>query len=245
MNSHWRSLEHLADTPEFRAAAREEFPGFANVYEGLGEAELTDGEAGLDRRTFLAAATAAGLAGLAGCRRPELQILPFSAVPDEQAGQIVLGKPTTLGVASGVVAGLVAITPASGYVGPMSAMVIGLVAGVLCFFAVRMKKHFGYDDALDVVGVHAVGGIWGALATGLFASIAVNAAGADGLFFGNPAQFLIQVVAVAASISFAFVGSFVLLGITDALVGLRVGDEAERIGLDLSEHEENAYDLGA
>jgi len=90
-----------------------------------------------------------------------------------------------------------------------------------------------------------VGGIWGALATGLFASIAVNAAGADGLFFGNPAQLLIQVVAVAASISFAFVGSFVLLGITDALVGLRVGDEAERIGLDLSEHEENAYDLGA
>ena len=157
----------------------------------------------------------------------------------------VLGKPTTLGVASGVVAGLVAITPASGYVGPMAAMMIGLVAGVLCFFAVRMKKRFGYDDALDVVGVHAVGGIWGALATGLFASIAVNAAGADGLFFGNPLQFLIQIVAVAASISFAFGGSLVLLGITDAVVGLRVSDEAERIGMDLSEHEESAYDLGA
>ncbi len=158
---------------------------------------------------------------------------------------IVLGKPTTLGVASGVVAGLVAITPASGYVGPISAMVIGLCAGVLCFFAVRMKARFGYDDALDVVGVHAVGGIWGALATGLFASVAVNAAGADGLFFGNPLQFLIQVVAVATSISFAFVGSLILLGVTDALVGLRASDEAERIGLDLSEHEENAYDLGA
>ncbi|HVB82489.1 MAG TPA: ammonium transporter [Candidatus Binataceae bacterium] len=158
---------------------------------------------------------------------------------------IVLGKPTTLGVASGVVAGLVAITPACGYVGPMSAMVIGAVAGVLCFFAVRVKARFGYDDALDVVGVHAVGGIWGALATGLFASIAVNAAGADGLFFGNPLQLLIQLVAVATSISFAFVGSLVLLGITDALVGLRVGDEAERMGLDLSEHDENAYDLGA
>ncbi len=158
---------------------------------------------------------------------------------------IVLGKPTTLGVASGVVAGLVAITPASGYVGPMAAMMIGLVAGVLCFFAVRMKRRFGYDDALDVVGVHAVGGIWGALATGLFASVAVNAAGADGLFFGNPLQFLIQIVAVAASISFAFGGSLVLLGMTDALVGLRVSDEAERIGMDLSEHEENAYDLGA
>jgi ammonium transporter, Amt family len=158
---------------------------------------------------------------------------------------IVLGKPTTLGVASGVVAGLVAITPACGYVGPMSALAIGLVAGVLCFFAVRMKSRFGYDDALDVVGVHAVGGIWGALATGLFASVAVNAAGADGLFFGNPLQFLIQIVAVATSISFAFAGSFVLLGLTDALVGLRVSDEAERTGLDLSEHDENAYELGA
>jgi len=157
----------------------------------------------------------------------------------------VLGKPTTLGVASGVVAGLVAITPASGYVGPISAMVIGAGAGVLCFFAVRMKARFGYDDALDVVGVHAVGGIWGALATGLFASVAVNAVGADGLFFGNPLQFLIQVVAVAASISFAFCGSLILLGVTDAMVGLRASDDAERVGLDLSEHEESAYDLGA
>jgi len=110
---------------------------------------------------------------------------------------------------------------------------------------VRMKTRFGYDDALDVVGVQAVGGIWGALATGLFASVAVNAAGADGLFFGNPLQFLIQIVAVVASIAFAFLGSLVLLGLTDAVVGLRVSDEAERLGLDLSEHEENAYDLGA
>ena len=158
---------------------------------------------------------------------------------------IILGKPTTLGVASGVVAGLVAITPASGYVGPISAIAIGAAAGVLCFFAVRMKRRFGYDDALDVVGVHAVGGIWGALATGLFASVAVNAAGADGLFFGNPGQLAIQAVAVAATIAFAFLGSLVLLGLTDALVGLRVSDEAERVGLDLSEHEENAYELGA
>jgi ammonium transporter, Amt family len=158
---------------------------------------------------------------------------------------IILGKPTTLGVASGVVAGLVAITPASGYVGPLAAIVIGGVAGVLCFFGVRMKARFRYDDALDVVGVHALGGVWGALATGLFASVAVNAAGADGLFFGNPMQLLIQVVAVAASIGFAFCGSLILLGITDALVGLRVSDDAERAGLDISEHEENAYELGA
>ena len=158
---------------------------------------------------------------------------------------LILGKPTTLGVASGVVAGLVAITPASGYVGPLSAIIIGGVAGVLCFFGVRMKARFRYDDALDVVGVHALGGVWGALATGLFASVAVNAAGADGLFFGNPMQFLIQIIAVATSIAFAFGGSLVLLGITDALVGLRVSDDAERAGLDISEHEENAYELGA
>jgi Amt family ammonium transporter len=156
---------------------------------------------------------------------------------------LVMGKPTTLGVGSGVVAGLVAITPASGFVGPLSAVIIGLVAGVVCFFAVRVKPRFGYDDALDVV--HAVGGIWGALATGLFASVAVNAAGANGLFFGNPRQLGIQAIAVLASISFAFLGSLILLKITDALVGLRVSDQDERNGLDLSEHEENAYAMDA
>ncbi len=158
---------------------------------------------------------------------------------------LVMGKPTTLGVASGVVAGLVAITPASGFVGPLSAVIIGLVAGVVCFFAVRAKPRLGYDDALDVVGVHAVGGIWGALATGLFASVVVNAAGANGLFFGNPRQLGIQTIAVLASISFAFLGSLILLKITDALVGLRVSDKDERNGLDLSEHEENAYAMDA
>jgi ammonium transporter, Amt family len=157
----------------------------------------------------------------------------------------VLGKPTTLGVASGVVAGLVAITPASGFVGPLSAIMICFAAGVICFFAVRTKPRFGYDDALDVVGVHGVGGTWGALATGLFASVAINPAGADGLFFGHPAQLLIQLVAVLSSISFAFVGSLILLKVTDSLVGLRVDDEAEQLGLDLSQHEENAYSAEA
>jgi Amt family ammonium transporter len=151
------------------------------------------------------------------------------------------GKPTVLGAASGAVAGLVAITPASGYVGPGAAIFIGAVAGGLCYSAVRMKSRFGYDDALDVVGVHAVGGIWGALATGLFASVLVNAAGANGLFYGNPRQLLIQATAVCASIVFSFVGSMVLLKVTDALVGLRVDDESEQIGLDLTEHEEAAY----
>jgi ammonium transporter, Amt family len=155
------------------------------------------------------------------------------------------GKPTVLGAASGAVAGLVAITPASGFVAPMSAILIGLGAGVICNAAVRTKPKLGYDDALDVVGVHGVGDVWGALATGLFASVAVNAGGANGLFFGNPRQLLIQAIAVAVSISFAFIGSLVLLKVTDATVGLRVDDDAERMGLDLSEHDESAYALEA
>ncbi len=153
----------------------------------------------------------------------------------------VAGKPTTLGAASGAVAGLVAITPASGYVGPISAIVIGAAAGVVCFSAVRMKTRLGYDDALDVVGVHMVGGILGALLTGVFASIAINSAGANGLLFGNARQLAVQAIAVVASVVFSFVGSSILLVITRALVGIRVSDEAEQTGLDLSEHEESAY----
>jgi ammonium transporter, Amt family len=155
------------------------------------------------------------------------------------------GKPTVLGAASGAVAGLVAITPASGFVAPMPAIIIGVGGGIICYAAVRMKPKFGYDDALDVVGIHGVGGSWGALATGLFASVAVNTGGANGLLYGNPAQLLTQAIAVAASISFAFIGSLVLLKITEATVGLRVDDDAERMGLDLSEHDENAYALEA
>jgi ammonium transporter, Amt family len=151
------------------------------------------------------------------------------------------GKPTVLGAASGAVAGLVAITPAAGFVGPGPAIIIGLVAGGVCYLAVRMKPRLGYDDALDVVGVHAVGGIWGALATGLFASIAVNSAGANGLFYGNPRQLLIQAVAVLSTIAFSFVGSTILLKVTDALVGIRISDESQQMGLDLTEHEERAY----
>ncbi|HUN59933.1 MAG TPA: ammonium transporter [Candidatus Binataceae bacterium] len=154
---------------------------------------------------------------------------------------LTASKPTTLGAASGAVAGLVAITPASGYVCPLSAIVIGGVAGVLCFYAVRLKLRLRFDDALDVVGVHAVGGIWGALATGLLASAAVNPSGANGLLLGNPRQLGLQAIAVVATIAFSFVGTAVLLKVTDALVGLRVDQEAEETGLDLSEHEERAY----
>ncbi|MGH7258389.1 MAG: ammonium transporter, partial [Nitrospiraceae bacterium] len=151
------------------------------------------------------------------------------------------GKPTVLGAASGAVAGLVAITPASGFVGPMPSIVIGLGAGVFCYLAVLWKSKCGYDDALDVVGIHGIGGIWGALATGLFASKAINPAGADGLFYGNPAQLGIQALAVLVSVVFAFVGTFVILKLVDGVMGLRVSEEEERMGLDLSQHEERAY----
>jgi Amt family ammonium transporter len=153
------------------------------------------------------------------------------------------GKPTVLGAASGAVAGLVAITPASGFVGPMPAIVIGVGAGVFCYSACMLKARLGYDDSLDVVGVHGIGGTWGALATGLFASKAVNSAGADGLFFGNPKQLWIQAVAVIATWILAFAGTVILLKIVDAVMGLRVTQEEEQTGIDLSQHEENAYAL--
>ncbi len=154
------------------------------------------------------------------------------------------GKPTVLGAASGAVAGLVAITPGSGYVGPLSAMLIGGVGGVLCYQACNLKTRLGYDDSLDVVGVHGVGGSWGALATGIFASQAVNEAGANGLLFGNPRQLAIQAAGLLATWIFAFVGSFLLLKVVDLVVGLRIDEDEEVLGLDLSQHNENAYALG-
>jgi len=152
------------------------------------------------------------------------------------------GKPTMLGAASGAVAGLVAITPAAGFVSPMSALIIGAVGGVLCSAACSLKPKFGYDDSLDVVGVHGVGGTWGALATGLFASKAVNAAGNDGLFFGNPAQLWTQLVTVVATITFAMIVTAIILAILKATMGLRVADDEERMGLDLTQHNERAYE---
>ncbi|MFB3817306.1 MAG: ammonium transporter [Candidatus Methylomirabilales bacterium] len=154
------------------------------------------------------------------------------------------GKPTVLGAASGAVAGLVAITPASGFVSPLSAIAIGAVAGMLCYAACNLKARLGYDDSLDVVGVHGVGGTWGALATGVFASKAVNEAGADGLLLGNPALVLVQAFSVVVVLAFAFLGSLLLLKLVDLLVGLRVHEEDEIAGLDLSQHNESAYSLG-
>lgn len=151
------------------------------------------------------------------------------------------GKPTVLGVASGAVAGLATVTPGAGYVGPMAAIVIGVFAGILSYFAVVWKGRMGYDDSLDVVGIHGVGGVFGILATGLFASKAINAAGADGLFFGNAAQVGIQAVMVVAVAAFSVVGTWAILKVVDASVGLRVSPEDESTGLDLSQHDERAY----
>ncbi len=151
------------------------------------------------------------------------------------------GKPTTLGAASGALAGLVAITPAAGFVTPMAALAIGAVAGVVCFGGVLMKNHLRYDDALDVVGIHGVGGTWGALATGLFACKAVNEAGNNGLFYGNPGQLWIQFVSVLATWVFCFGVSWVLFKLVDVTVGLRASAEDEVKGLDVSQHSEAGY----
>jgi Amt family ammonium transporter len=153
------------------------------------------------------------------------------------------GKPTALGAVSGAVAGLVAITPAAGFVTPGGSIIIGLVAGVLCYAAVSVRPKLGYDDSLDVLGVHGAGGTWGALATGLFATTAVNSAGKNGLFYGDSSLLMKQAVAVLATYVFVFVVSAVLLKIVDAVVGLRVSEEDEHVGLDLAIHGENGYDM--
>jgi len=154
------------------------------------------------------------------------------------------GKPTVLGAASGAVAGLVAITPAAGYVTPMAAIFIGAVAGFICYSACNLKSRLGYDDSLDVVGVHGVGGTWGALATGIFATKLVNDAGGDGLLYGNPKQLGIQFLAVLVTWVLGFVMTTVILKVLDGVMGLRVTDEEEAAGLDLSQHSETAYTLG-
>jgi Amt family ammonium transporter len=151
------------------------------------------------------------------------------------------GKPTTVGAATGAVAGLVAITPAAGFVAPWAAIAIGLAAGALCEWAVSLKTRLGYDDSLDVVGVHLVGGLVGALLVGVFAQASVG--GTDGLLFGNAAQFGRQAVAVLATLAWSFGLTLGILKVVDVVVGLRVSEEEESIGLDLSQHAEAGYTL--
>lgn len=154
---------------------------------------------------------------------------------------IKLGKPTTLGAVSGAVAGLATITPAAGFVGPNAAIVIGLIAGIVCYLAVNMKSKFKFDDSLDVVGIHGVGGITGALLLGVFADKTVNPTGVDGLLAGNGAQLLSQCIGVGVVCGYAFVVSWLILKGVHATMGLRITEEAEHQGLDYTEHSETAY----
>jgi Amt family ammonium transporter len=152
------------------------------------------------------------------------------------------GKPTVLGVSTGAVAGLVAITPACGFVNPMNAILIGMLVSLFCYIAIAyIKGKLGYDDALDVFGVHGVGGMWGTIATGIFAEKAVNAAGADGLFLGGTHQFLVQCMLILVAPVFAGLVTWILFKAVDALMGMRVEKKDEIVGLDLTQQSEAAY----
>jgi Amt family ammonium transporter len=154
----------------------------------------------------------------------------------------ITGSPTMFGTVTGVVAGLVAITPAAGFVNVTGAIFIGLLVSVFCYIAVGvLKPKFGYDDSLDAFGVHGIGGIWGALATGLFATKSVNPAGADGLFYGNPGLLLVQAKTVGITMLYSFVVTFIIFKVIDVIMGVRVNPVDEAIGLDLTQHHEEAY----
>lgn len=150
-------------------------------------------------------------------------------------------KPSALGLATGAVAGLVAITPAAGFVGPLSAIFIGAGAGVICYYALLFRMNRNIDETLDAWAVHGMGGLWGALATGIFASAAVNPDGANGLLFGNAGQLMTQIISIIAVVVYAVAVTLVILKIVDKTVGLRVEPQEEAVGLDLSQHGERAY----
>lgn len=150
-------------------------------------------------------------------------------------------RPSLLGVVTGAVAGLVAITPAAGFVAPVMGIPIGAGAAVICYYAMIFRMRRGIDESLDVWAIHGVGGAWGALATGIFASLAVNPAGANGLIFGNPRQVWLQLVGIAAVGAFAFAGTWVLGKVVNLAIGLRVSPMEETVGLDISQHGERAY----
>ncbi len=153
-------------------------------------------------------------------------------------------KPTMLGMITGAVGGLVAITPAAGFVSAVDAIWIGVGVSLICYFFVTVvKPKFGYDDALDAFGVHGIGGIWGAIATGLWAQKSINAAGADGLFYGNPGLLFIQLKAVVITIVYSFVVTFILLKVVNVVFKVRAEESEEKLGLDLTEHRESAYTL--
>jgi Amt family ammonium transporter len=149
-------------------------------------------------------------------------------------------KPSVLGIVTGAVVGLVAITPAAGFVEPWAAIIIGGVAACISYYAIQLRQKTKLDESLDVFACHGLGGTWGALATGLFATTAVNKAGRNGLFYGNPKQLLIQLASVAIVIAFTFVMTYGIVKVLDVLMGLRVTENEEEVGLDISEHGERA-----
>ena len=151
------------------------------------------------------------------------------------------GRPSTLGIATGMVVGLAAVTPASGYVTPLAAMAIGAVAAPICYYAIRFRDRRKLDESLDVWACHGMSSIWGTLAAGLFATVTVNTGGANGLFFGNPNQFGIQMIAVIVTIAFSFGVTYVLAKVLDMSIGLRVSPMEEEVGLDISSHGERSY----
>jgi ammonium transporter, Amt family len=153
---------------------------------------------------------------------------------------MVQGKPSVVGAAAGAVAGLVAITPAAGAVDAMGAIAVGAGAGALCYFAVRLRAKFSVDDSLDVVGVHGVGGAWGAIAAGVFATATITG-GAEGLIHGDTGQFVNQIIGVGATLAYSLVMTYIILKVLDVVMGLRVSEEEELIGLDASQHGERAY----
>ncbi len=188
------------------------------------------------------AGSAVGANGTAGMAMAVTQIATGSAALAWMFSEwLTHGKPSVLGIASGAVAGLVAITPASGFVGPTGALAIGLAAGLLCFIAsTKIKRAFGYDDSLDAFGVHAIGGIVGALLTGVFAAASLGGSKAD---LDIAAQLLIQFKGVAITVVYCAVVTFVILKVLDAVIGLRVSEEQETEGLDLTQHNERGYNL--
>lgn len=155
--------------------------------------------------------------------------------------RVLRGKPTAVGAATGAVAGLVGVTPAAGFVTPLAALLIGSITAVVCFYAVSLKAKLQFDDSLDTFPVHGVGGTIGAILTGIFATTEVNSAGKEGLLRGNPSQVVTQIIAILVAYIFAAVGTFILMKILDATVGLRLKPEAEMQGLDIHEHGEEGY----
>ncbi len=152
-------------------------------------------------------------------------------------------RPSVLGLATGAVVGLVAITPASGFVGPKAAIIIGAIAACVSYYSILFRMKSQLDDSLDVFACHGMGGITGALLTGVFANKVINPAGADGLLYGNPSQLLVQAIAVVVVIAFTFVMTLIIGKFVDIIIGLRANESEEEVGLDISQHGETAYSI--